>query len=122
MEQVEYFFDTYAIFEIIKKNLNYKKYLNANFVLTALNLYEIYYNLRKEGQSKEVCENWLNMFLNKEVAIEYEDIINSSELKLQNKQISIPDAIGYVIAKRLKIKFLTGDKEFEHLSNVEFVK
>ncbi len=32
------------------------------------------------------------------------------------------DCIGYIFAKQLGIKFLTGDKEFENLDNVEFVK
>ena len=32
------------------------------------------------------------------------------------------DCIGYIIAKRLGMKFLTGDKEFEGFENVEFVK
>ena len=32
------------------------------------------------------------------------------------------DCIGYILAKNIGIKFLTGDKEFENLDNVEFVK
>ena len=32
------------------------------------------------------------------------------------------DCIGYIMAKKLNIKFLTGDKEFENFLNVEFVK
>ena len=32
------------------------------------------------------------------------------------------DCIGYMVAKRLNIKFLTGDKDFEDLDNVKFVK
>jgi hypothetical protein len=122
MEQITYFFDTYAIFEIFKQNPDYKKYIKCKCVLTALNLYELYYNLRKEGHTKVLSENQMNLYLNKEVPIDYEDIINASELKLQNKQISIPDAIGYSVAKKMGIKFLTGDKEFKDMANVEFVR
>ncbi len=43
-------------------------------------------------------------------------------LKWKDRKVSIPDCIGYVMAKNLDIKFLTGDKEFEGLDNVEFVK
>ena len=32
------------------------------------------------------------------------------------------DCIGYMTAKRLGVKFLTGDREFEGMDNVEFVK
>ena len=41
---------------------------------------------------------------------------------MANKKLSIPDAIGYTVAKRLGIKFLTGDKEFEHMEDTEFIK
>ena len=43
-------------------------------------------------------------------------------MKSKNKQLSIPDAIGYIIAKKLNIKFLTGDERFRNFENVEFVK
>jgi uncharacterized protein len=51
-----------------------------------------------------------------------EDIIKASDLKRKKRKLSIPDCIGYVVAKREGAKFLTGDKEFENFSNVEFVK
>jgi len=46
------------------------------------------------------------------------------EFRVQNikKDTSITDCISYFMAKNLGIKFLTGDKEFENLENVEFVK
>jgi predicted nucleic acid-binding protein len=44
------------------------------------------------------------------------------DLKKKEKELSIPDCIGFVIAKRLGAKFLTGDKAFEKKENVEFVK
>ena len=42
--------------------------------------------------------------------------------KNKNKKFSMADCISYFMAKNLGIKFLTGDKEFEGLENVEFVK
>ena len=43
-------------------------------------------------------------------------------LKLKHKNLSIPDSIGYITAKRLGIKFLTGDEDFRNFENVEFIK
>ena len=40
----------------------------------------------------------------------------------KKKNMSYTDCIGYVYAKKHGMKFLTGDKEFAHLENVEFVK
>jgi len=44
--------------------------------------------------------------------------------RYENKQknMSMVDCISYFQAKELDIKFLTGDKEFEGMENVEFVK
>jgi hypothetical protein len=36
--------------------------------------------------------------------------------------LSYVDALGYVIATKMKIKFLTGDNAFEGMENVEYVK
>ena len=35
--------------------------------------------------------------------------------------LSYADCLGYVISKKLNIRFLTGDKQFKDLPNVEFV-
>jgi len=55
-----------------------------------------------------------------------EDLVNASKLRLKARQeernLSLINCLGYVIAKRLGIKFLTGDREFKGLENVEFVK
>ena len=40
----------------------------------------------------------------------------------KKKDLSYTDCIGYIYAKRNNLKFLTGDKEFENMDNVEFVK
>jgi len=32
------------------------------------------------------------------------------------------DSIGYILSIKIGVKFLTGDKEFEDLEKVEFVK
>lgn len=44
------------------------------------------------------------------------------ELKRRSRNLSLVDALGYVLAKRLKIPFLTGDREFRELDGVEYVK
>ena len=44
------------------------------------------------------------------------------EMNWKGKNLSYMDAMGYTIASRLKIGFLTGGMEFEGLPNVEYVK
>ena len=51
-----FFFDTYAFFEIIKGNQNYKPYKDIKFVTSIFNLAELNYNLKKEKDAKVVDE------------------------------------------------------------------
>ena len=44
------------------------------------------------------------------------------DFKTMHKKLSIPDAVGYTIAKKHGVKFLTGDRDFENMENVEFVR
>ena len=44
------------------------------------------------------------------------------ELRRMKKNLSYADALGYTVSLRLRARFLTGDKAFEDLENVEYVK
>ena len=48
----KFFFDTYAIIEIISGNEKYKKYLGSEMITTKLNLMELYYQFIKENEPK----------------------------------------------------------------------
>ena len=118
-----YFFDTYAFIEIYNKNPNYFKFTNCCPIITKLNLYEVYYTLLRLG-NKEVANNFLKEFY--DFAIDYDKniITKAAEFKfhLKKRDISMADSIGYFVALEKGIKFLTGDKQFEGMYNVEFVK
>ena len=118
-----YFFDSYALAEISLGNPNYKNYIKSGVVLTKLNLFEIYYGLLRDVGEKE-AKNFLERYYQFSVDFYKEDIQEAAKLKLKlkKKNVSMTDCIGYAVAKRLNIRFLTGDKEFEYLDNVEFVK
>ncbi|MDO8537594.1 MAG: PIN domain-containing protein [archaeon] len=120
MSDEAFFFDTYAFFEIIEGKPSYEKYKKAKAITTIFNLAELNYALKREEKkyADEVTREY-SMFL---VDVNVEDIVNAMGLRIKNKKLSIPDAIGYTIAKKNNVKFLTGDKEFETMSNAEFVK
>lgn len=49
--------------------------------------------------------------------------IRGNEKKEQKrKDLSYADCIGYTYAKRHGMKFLTGDRQFERMQNVEYAK
>ena len=120
-EQKIYFFGTYAFFEIIKGNINYKPYTDTKFITTIFNMAELNYNLKKE-KDKKVVDDYIDKYSQFMVEVSIEDIKNAMDFKTSHRKLSIPDAIGYTIAKRLGVKFLTGDKDFEGMENVEFVR
>jgi len=117
------FLDTYAIIEIIKGNKNYEKYINIAFRTTIFNLYELYYNLLKD-YDEETAESYFLKYFPSVLDVKKEYIFGASKFRLSNKNsnFSYVDALGYYISKLEGYKFLTGDKEFENLDNVEFVK
>jgi predicted nucleic acid-binding protein len=44
------------------------------------------------------------------------------KMKRGKKNLSYVDALGYIIAEKLGVKFLTGDNAFDGMDNVEYVK
>lgn len=120
---MKFFLDTYALIEIVRGNKYYKKYLDYDLYTTIFNLYEFYYNLLK-SYDEENAKNIFYKFYPFLIQIENKHIFSASRLKLEYKKfdISYTDALGYAIAKENQMKFLTGDKEFKNMPNVEFVK
>ncbi len=117
------FLDTYAIIEIIEGNKNYERYIDCKAVLTKLNLFELHYTLiRKHGE--KIAKEQFDKYSSYELDFDNKVIIEAAKFRFafRKQNISMTDCIGYITAKKLGIKFLTGDKQFEFLPDVEFVK
>jgi predicted nucleic acid-binding protein len=117
-----YYLDTYAIIEIIKGNKNYLPYKDKIKVVTVFNLIELHYRLLKEF-GEEISKKYL-MEYKEVINFSLQDIMSANEFRLKNKnkELSFTDCIGYIISKNKNMKFLTGDKQFEKMENVEFVR
>lgn len=118
------FFDTYALIEVSEGAKAYEPYSGEiGVVTTKMNLMEFHYSVLKT-LGTEKANNLFNAFAKYVTEITDEDIIEANLFKLKHNKgdLSYVDCLGYAISNRLGIKFLTGDKEFEHLPNVEFVK
>jgi predicted nucleic acid-binding protein len=117
-----YFFDSYAIIEMIRGNPDYTPYSECRMATTALNLIEVHYILLRE-HGQETADAFLKALT--QTALPFEQFIpqaNTMRFQLKKRNVSAADCIGYIVAASFGIKFLTGDKEFEHFENVEFVK
>lgn len=118
------FYDTYAFFEILAGNQNYAPFAkDCAIVTTKFNLFELHYGLLLKYGKEIADENYdaLSKFC---VDATDDEIKKASELKacLKKKNLSYADCIGCVISQSIGVKFLTGDRQFEGMNNVEFVK
>lgn len=119
----DYFFDSYAIIEILNGNPNYAKYVNEPVVLAIFNLIEIYWFAIREysdNESEQIYEHYRQSIV--EVGDEILKEAVKFRKKLKNRDLSYADCIGYIYALKSNLKFLTGDNEFKDLRNVEFVE
>ena len=117
-----FLFDTYALIEILNANPEYEKYAKAGIAINEFIFAEFCYKLYRENipEAYEYIEELKDAIINAGP-----EIINEAMMfrcKNRKKNLSMTDCISYIMAKELKIKLLTGDKEFENLENVEFVK
>jgi len=119
----QYFYDTYAIMELVQGNPAYERFKGMPVVVTKLNLFELYHRLLREKNevfAREIFEEFENTVMDFDRTV----IMDAAVLKLQHqkRKLSMTDCIGYIFALRNGLKFLTGDKQFADLPNVEFVK
>jgi uncharacterized protein len=126
MEKTRYFYDSYAIMAYLSDNPDYRSYFEENDgILTKLNLIEVSYRTM-ELHGEEAATQVVTLFAKYAIDFGPADILASTKLRLKLKKtgrnISYADALGYYLALKNKLKFLTGDKEFEDLDNVEFIK
>jgi predicted nucleic acid-binding protein len=119
-----FFFDTYAFFEMIHGNPNYDNYKkDIAIITTKLNLMELHYGLLLSF-GKEIADYYFDFYSKFAVEIPNDIIKLANYFKkvMKNRNVSYIDCIGYTLAKSRNILFLTGDKQFRDLDNVEFVK
>ena len=118
-----YFFDTYALVEIATANPLFSKYSSEYGEITIFNLAEIYW-VTLNGHGAEYADRTFNRF--KEYVVDVSDDVLKKAIAFRHKHkkqnLSYADCIGYVHALENNLKFLTGDRAFEKLANVEFVK
>jgi predicted nucleic acid-binding protein len=120
---LNYFFDSYAIIEIIKNNPNFAPYAEEDISLSLFNLAEVYWTALLD-YSLEKANEIFSKFRQNVVEIDDETLKEAIQFRKEHKKqdLSYTDCMGYIYAKRNNLRFLTGDSKFEHLPFVEFVK
>lgn len=115
--------DTYALCEISRGNPKFEKYLSQDFIISELTLVEFYGVILRDF-NKLTAIYWLKKLLPYGKPANLALLIKAIEFKVENKlkNLSFFDVVGYVFSKENGCPFVTGDKDFQDMSNVEFVK
>ena len=123
MDEIKRCLDTYALVEIYLGNEKFAKYLNVEFVINDFTLAEFYGVLLKEYGEGE-AELWLKKLERYSLQVSRKILIEAVKFRHEHKKqnISFFDAVGYVFSIKNGYYFVTGDKGFESLPNVEFKK
>ena len=120
-----FFYDSYAVLAYLSDHPKYRPYFEENDgVLTKLNLMEIHYRTL-EVHGTQAASRVVKTFAKYVVDFGIPEIEGAMKLRLKLKKsgcdVSCADALGYHIALKSDIKFLTGNKWFKGQKNVEFV-
>lgn len=126
MRRRGYFLDTFAMMEYAAGNPRYKRYFESKPMFTSLmNLTELYYHALGDGGEDAAQRLYLG-FRGYSVDLQEADVFSGMKfrvrMKASGKEVSYVDALGYAMAERLGVPFLTGDTAFKEIRNVEFVR
>ena len=118
-----HFFDTYAIFEIIDGNPAYSQFQDEAIKTSVSNLGELYYGLLLRGK-KSKADAWFVLLQPDLVEIDPETMHQAMTFRHahKKKRLSMTDCVGYMLARKAGLRFLTGDEAFKDIPDVEFVK
>lgn len=115
-----YFFDAYALVRFRWGAPSYAPFAQEPVITERTHLYEFArFVLVAEG-ARAVVPAILSLRANRLDPTDH-DLLAAAKLRLGHPRLSGADALGYVLAQREGLRFLTGDSAFRKLPGVEFV-
>ncbi len=120
---MKYFLDTYALIEIVEGNPSYQKYLESDVITLKDNLAELFYFLLKKYDEK-IASSLLERFskISVELPLNIIDKAMIFRYKHEKSRFSYIDCFGYIYSLENKRIFLTGDRAFKGMTDVELVR
>jgi hypothetical protein len=111
---------------MLKGNENYQSFQSERLITTEFNICEVGFAVCREypADATRVLRTVRKMVIIRETQNEdyCAGALRRKEASVQKKKVSTIDCVGYSVANRLNIPFLTGDREFADLDNVQFVR
>ncbi|MBI3588376.1 type II toxin-antitoxin system VapC family toxin [Candidatus Micrarchaeota archaeon] len=118
-----FFFDTYAMVELIKQNPAYARFSGEEAHTTVMNVAEFYHYTLTRHIDSQKADYWIKRLSQTALLIDLGTAVAAAKMRYEHrgKNISLVDCIGYVLAGKLGHRFLTGNPAFRNMPNVEFV-
>jgi len=115
--------DTYALFEIKNNNPKYAVIANRDFILSDLTLAEFYWVMMRD-EGSEIAYSWYRKLKPFAVKTNVDMHVEAMDFRFKHRKakLSFFDCIGYVTAQLRNYQFVTGDKEFEKIKGVLYIK
>ena len=118
------FFDTFALVEFLAGNEETRKHGALGFVTTKWNLAELLVLDVRDFGEKTANRNFRRL-LGAAVREEDADLIAAARMKVSHavrgRRFSFVDCLGFCVARRLKMRFVTGDEAFKGVPGVLFL-
>ncbi len=111
------------MWEIHLQNPKYSEVTSQQYVITDLTLVEFYYTLLRT-YNEQTAEYWLKRLRPYVIPLDLDTLIKAAQFRHRNKSknLSMYDCVGYVFSIQNNHEFVTGDKEFENMPGVLFIR
>jgi len=115
--------DTYALVGISDGNQKFTALLNEDVVITDLTMAEFYGVLFRKFNIR-TADYWHRKLAFFCRPVPRGVLLKAAIFRIEHSKehLSLVDCVGYMFARELNIKFVTGDQAFKNKDSVEFIK
>lgn len=118
---MSHFFDAYALIRFHWGHPSYQRFEDVPIITERTHLYEFARAVLKTDGGKAVLPALARLNANR-LDPSDEDLLEASKLRARIVRLSGADALGYVLAQREGLLFLTDDHAFRKMPGVEFIE
>lgn len=117
-----YFYDSWAILEYLNTGRLAAYFRSARGVTTWLQVMEVYYALLRDGKPESDAKDLIAALQPHVIDFSFDDVLGAMGVRIQmvrkRRNLSYVDAIGYYVARKRRLLFLTRDPGLRGLPGV----
>jgi predicted nucleic acid-binding protein len=115
------YFDTYALIERLNGHLAYERFAETPVFTHQMNVLELIASLLRD-HDEATTRQAIALLAPNLLEAEQDDLFATARFRATHKGLSYVDALGYVLAQKHGMAFLTGDKAFAGVEGVLHVR